>query len=211
MKKILLATLAVIAITSISQAQFKIGIKAGGNLAEQRVTSSANGSYYSNNHIKSYHAGVIADMKIAENVYLQPQILYTRKGSTLLSTTDATSSRVRLNYIDVPVNLLYKLPLSFGKIFAGTGATFSYGFSGKQQINGQQQKIYHDVKTWKHEDLALNFTAGLELNNGLFASINSQKGLLDVYKTSNTSVKNKSLSVSVGYLTSLDTFKKHKK
>ena len=52
---------------------------------------------------------------------------------------------------------------------------------------------------WRREDVSLSFTAGLEFDNCLFASVNSQHGLLDVYKASNAEVKNRSVSVSVGY------------
>jgi hypothetical protein len=207
MKKILLSTFAVMALSFLSQAQFKLGIKAGGNISRQRVNVSHGNSIFSNDSYKSYHAGFISEFRIADRLYIQPQLLYSRKGATLLSSTGAGDTKVRINYIDFPVNVLYKLPVSFGKIYGGAGAIVSYGFGGRQEQDGYKKRVFAG-NTWKHEDLSLSFTAGVEFNNGLFASINSQKGLLDIYKADGISVKNKSLSVSVGYMIDWNLFKR---
>lgn len=207
MKKILLSALTVIAFSLLAQAQVKLGVKAGGNISKQRINSSHGSSLFTNDKYKSFHAGFISEFTLSERLYLQPQLLYSRKGATLLISTGAADTKVRINYIDLPVNLVYKLPVSFGKIFAGAGAAFSYGFEGKQEQNGQKTGLYSG-NTWKHEDLSLSFTAGAEFDNGLFVSINSQKGFLDVYKADGVSVKNRSVSVSLGYMIDWNIFKK---
>ena len=198
MKKILLSAFAVIAVATLTQAQFKVGVVAGGNLSKLRINGES--SLFTNDNFKGYHAGLIAEVKLSENIYVQPQLTYTRKGATLLSSTDAATSKLRMNYVGLGANIIYKLPVGFGKIFGGAGASYSYGFNGTQEQNGQKKELYSDIKTWKRSDVSLNFTAGLELNNGLFVSANSQKGLLDVYKASNGSVKHRAYSVSIGYL-----------
>jgi hypothetical protein len=113
-----------------------------------------------------------------------------------------------MNYIDVPVNVLYKVPVSFGKIFAGGGAAFSYGFAGKQEVEGHKTALFGSQRNWKREDISLSFTAGVEFHNGLFISANSQKGLLDVYRGDGVSVKNRSMSLSIGYLIDWKQLKK---
>jgi hypothetical protein len=199
MKKIF-AVVTVTVFSLASMAQFKAGIKVGGNLSKQRVNVSGNGDLFSNDEARSWHAGLISEVKITENLYLQPQLLYVRKGATLQHAMGAGDTKVRLNYVEVPVNLLYKISLPFGKIFAGGGASFGYAFSGKEEQNGVKRKLYRDIKDWKREELSLNYTVGIEFNNGLFASFNSQKGLTDIYKIDGTSVKNRAMSVSVGCL-----------
>ena len=198
MKKLILSAIAVISFTIASQAQLKVGIKAGAGLTNQRINVTE-GSIYSSDHVKGYHAGVISDLQLGRNFYLQPQVLFSQKGVTLLNTNghDAT---IKMSYVEVPVNLLYKFNLPCGKIFLGAGAAFSYAVAGKQTIDGQKTDLYSGDKNWKREDISLNFTAGFEFNNGLFASINSQKGLLNTSQVSGVSAKNESLSVSVGYL-----------
>jgi hypothetical protein len=200
MKKIILSVFAVIALSFFSQAQFRIGVKGGLSESSQRINVSSGNVLFSNDDFKSFHAGLISEFQITENVYLQPQILYTRRGGTLQHSTGGTDTKVRTNYIDVPVNVVYKIPLSFGKVFGGAGAAFSYGFGGRLKEGAGKTSMYGSNKPWKHEDVSLSFTAGFEFNNGLFVSANSQRGLMDVYKTEGVSVKNRSVSVSVGYM-----------
>jgi hypothetical protein len=204
MKKLLFSLVAIVALSLFSQAQFKLGVKGGISQSSQHTSGN---SLFSSDHYRSYQAGLIGDINIAGNLYLQPQVLYSRKGSTLSNSTVAADTKVRMNYIDVPVNLVYKQPLPFGKVFLGAGPSFSYAFGGKMEQGGHSQGLYSG-KNWKREDLSLSFTAGLEFDNGFFVSVNSQKGLMDVYKTDGVSVKNRSKSVSVGYLIDWNRFKR---
>jgi hypothetical protein len=199
MKKIFLLSFAVLFFSFLSQAQFKLGVKAGINDNNQRLNVSE-GSVYSGDRLKGFHAGLVGDIDLGRNFYLQPQLLFTRKGAEHLSSTGASATKVRLNYVEMPVNLVCKFGLPFGKIVVGTGATYSYAIGGKAIQQGTATKLFSEGSAWNRQDLSLNFTAGLEFNNGLFISANSQKGLLDIYKAGNTSVKNKSMSLSVGYL-----------
>ena len=113
-----------------------------------------------------------------------------------------------MSYVELPVNILYKFDLPFGKVFGGAGAAFSYAVGGREQQGDVTRKIYGGaVKDWKREDVSLTFTAGLEFNNGFFASVNSQKGLMNIHQADGVSVKNKSVSVSVGYLLDRKKFK----
>jgi hypothetical protein len=200
MKKMILATIALVSLTTISNAQFRVGVKAGGNISKQRVNVSSGNSVFSNDNYKSYHAGLITEVKLANRFYVQPQLLYTRKGSTLLSSTGAADAKLRIHYLEMPVNLVYKVPVSFGYLFGGAGAAFSYGISGKQTQASHSSSIFDRNQSWRREDVSLSFTAGVEMDNGLFVSINSQKGLLDVNNAPGISVKNSAVSVSLGYM-----------
>jgi hypothetical protein len=208
MKKIILSVVALVSVSLLSQAQFKLGVKAGANQDNQRVNVKE-GSIFGSDNRKGYHAGLVGELDLGGNFYLQPQLLFSRKGSTLLSSTGAQDIKVSMSYVELPVNLLYKIDLPFGKVFGGAGAAFSYAVGGKEQQGDVTKKLYGGgVKNWKREDVSLTFTAGLEFNNGFFASVNSQKGLMDIYKGNEVSVKNKSMSVSVGYLIDLKKFKR---
>jgi len=198
MKKFILSALTVISFTFASQAQFKIGAKAGAGFNNQRINVTE-GSIYSSDRFKGYHAGLIGDLNLGKNFYLQPQLLYAKKGATFLST-DGQDHEIRMSYIETPVNLLYKFNLPFGKAFVGTGATFSYAVAGKQTQGGKSSNLFTAEKDWKREDLSLNFTTGFEFNNGLFTSVNVQRGLLNTSNIEGSSSKSQSLSLSVGYL-----------
>lgn len=203
MKKILLSVCTVIGFSMLSHAQVKIGIQAGSSLNNQRINAST-GSMYAGDRFKGYQAGVVADINLGKNFYLQPQLLFARKGAAHFSSVDRHETQVRFSYIELPVNIMYKADVGLGKVFFGTGATFSYAVGGKEQYGSNTTKLFSGpVKNWKREDISINTTAGLELNNGLFISARWQRGLLDIYKPGDASVKNKSLSLSVGYLLTL--------
>ncbi len=207
MKKIILSVVTILSISLASQAQFKVGIKAGINDNEQRIKVTE-GSIYGGEKFKGYHAGLTGDLNLGGNFYLQPQLLFSRKGAVHLSSTGAKDIKVKMNYLEIPVNLLYKIDLPFGKVFGGTGVTLSYAVGGKQEQDGVTEKLFHHSgNTWRREDVSLNFTAGFEFNNGIFVSANSQKGLLDVYKAG-AGIKNKSMSLSVGYIIDWNKFKR---
>ncbi len=184
-------------------AQVKIGLLAGGNRINQRLHITE-GNFFAGDNNRSFHAGLKADILLGGNFYVQPHLLYSRKGATYLSSIDAKVKRVTLNYVETPVNLVYKIGLPFGKAFFGTGVSFGYAIAGREKQDGQVARLFRENTAWKRTDLGLNFTAGIEFSNGLFASLNSQKGLMDVYRGNGMSVKNISTSFSVGYLIDLN-------
>lgn len=198
MKKILLSAVTMLAFTIVTKAQFSIGIKAGANQSTQYRNDVAGTELFSKNAYKGYHVGLVAETEIVKNIYLQPQIVYTHKGAKL-NNVNGGGAKLNMNYIDVPVNIVGKIETPIGKLFAGAGPVLSYGFGGKMEQNGQSEKMYK-TSNWKRVDLSLNAIAGLELKNGLFGSVSYQRGMKDIYKGDAISAKNRSISVSVGYM-----------
>ena len=188
---------AVVMCSLASHAQINVGIKGGLNFSDQLRKDAGKSALDTKMHAE-LHAGFIADVKIWQNFYLQPQLLYSRKGSTHKSSTVA-DTKVKMNYVELPLNMVYKMDMLFGKVFVGAGPVISYGFGGELVQNGQSKKLYSDIKNFKREDISANVLAGIELNNGLFASVNYQRGFTDIYKTDAVNIKNRSVAVSVGY------------
>jgi len=203
MKKILLSVITVAILSVVSQAQLKVGIIAGENLNEQRINVST-GTMYAGDRSRGYHAGVISELNLGGNFYLQPQLLFSRKRSAYFNSTSTGEIKIRMSYIELPVNVLYKIALPFGKVFAGAGATFGYAVGGSEQKSGVTTKLYSGtVRNWKREDISMNMLAGIEFQNGFFANMNYQKSFLDIYKGADASVKSRSFSLSIGYLIAL--------
>jgi len=197
MKKAIVMVVVILATAISTNCQVRYGVIAGGN--KSKVVINGNSPMFSNDHFKSYHAGVIADVGVAERVYIQPRLLYVRKGATLQSAAENGHYKLRMNYAELCANVVYKLPTTVGKFFAGAGISGSYGFNSSQETSAGKKSLYKASDSWKRFDAGLNFTAGLELKNGMFVSLNSQKGMLDVYKPSDASLKHRSLSLSIGY------------
>ena len=138
MKKIVLLALLNLGMLSAS-AQTNFGILAGFNNSTQRYADRV--PKLEKKFYLLWHAGVAADIPIAGRFYLQPQLLVSAKGGNsevrdldrnVYFTSDLTS-KVRLLYLELPVNVLYKLPLGPGKLIAGAGPYIAYGLGGKGQ------------------------------------------------------------------------------
>ena len=199
MKKVILSAIAVVTFTVLSQAQVKVGIVAGGNLSNLQG-AGVGSKLISTNAFRGYHAGLVADVQVLNHIYLQPKVLFTHTGAKYTDCNNGAATKLVMNSIEVPLNILYKADLPFGKVFAGAGPVISYGFTGKQEQSGQSTKLYSaQMKNWKRIGIGANVLAGFEFNNGLFASAGYQMGLKDMYKT-DANIKNRALSVSVGYL-----------
>ncbi|MFB6456225.1 porin family protein [Chitinophaga sp. Hz27] len=213
MKRVALA-IAIICCSYYAQAQFRIGVKAGIGGAyqskitvhSQEVTESKTDNYLQG-HKVAYYAGVSADWQLSKHFSFQPSLLYSSKGgnagvkwsgrlSNVVFQLD-TKGNDRLNYLELPVNLLYKQKLGAGKAFIGAGlyeAMFLNGhiegaFMSRDQephaipitatdpVTGPfftNPKV--DAKKW---DTGANFTAGYEFPFGLQLALNYSLGLTE--------------------------------
>lgn len=199
MKKIFLSAFSIVTFTVLAQAQVKVGMKAGGSLSTQRRSDANTTNLLSTHSFRGYQAGLVADVKLTDHLYLQPQVLYALKGAKY-KTFYGVNTKLSMQNIEMPLNVLYKKDMSFGKLFAGGGPVVSYGFAGKVEQNGNTQKLYKTInKNWKRTEISANMVAGLEFDNGFFGSINYQRGFQDLYKTNSANVKNNSVSLTIGY------------
>ena len=198
MKKILFAVV-LIACSVVTNAQFRIGAKGGLSLTNQYRKDAKGYTQYDTKSHTEFQAGFIGEARLSENMYLQPQLLYSRKGSTHSSKTGPATS-VKMSYAELPVILMYKKEVPFATVFAGAGPVFGYAFSGELVQNKQTKKMFSDdIKNFKHNELSANVTAGVELSSGLFASLSYQKGFSDIYKADEVTISNNSLALTVGY------------
>jgi len=206
MKKIVLFVLLSLGVSS-TYAQISFGILAGGRAASQRWGSDSFGE--KKKFFPQWHAGIAVDIPLAGKFYLQPQLLASVKGSHTEATgLDSStsfvleaSSKERLMYIELPVNVLFKQPLGRGKLIAGAGPYIAYGLGGKLRGTGryrdgrdfsvtrnvrfENKSRFSNEDMYKNEyfkplDAGLNFIAGYELNNGLCFHVNYSLGLTNI-------------------------------
>jgi len=198
MKKVFLSAVFVSGLALFSQAQLQLGIAAGANVSNQHSHTGNSTKLVSPDAFRGYHAGLIADVKVIGHLYLQPQLLYTQTGAKYKGTE--TSGTFTARNLEMPLNVLFKAKLPFGKLVAGGGPAISYGLSGKMEEEGQTKKLYSgDMKQWRRASFSANALMGIEFNNGIFANVSYQAGLNDI-NSSSANIKTRSASVSVGYL-----------
>ena len=103
MKRIILAAVVLLAASVDMQAQMvKFGIKAGLNYANQTGSDiTINSGNYDKEAITSYHAGLVAEIKLTDGFSVQPELLYSTQGATYKYA--ATEFKNELGYLSIPV------------------------------------------------------------------------------------------------------------
>ena len=212
MKKLLLLATAVVSIT-IANAQTgktSFGLKAGVNF--QNLNGKDLDGDKMNNKIKTgFVAGVNAQIPIATDFYIQPGVEYAMKGA---KTDDGV--RININYIDVPVSLVYKPMLGSGNLILGFGPYVGFGIGGKvEDTDGEESDVKFKKEVtiselssgttyFKPMDAGANIFAGYEMRKLSF-QLFTQLGLTKVlpkiqgFDEGNSSLKNTGFGLAVGY------------
>jgi hypothetical protein len=196
MKKVFFVAVAILAAVA-GNAQVKFGPKVGLNFS----TMSMDG--VDKEMRTGYQVGMVFQGDIAPNVFIQPSILFSSKGSKY----DGGDLKVVANYIDIPVNFGYRINLGGANLNLLAGPYLAYGVGGKITSDFFIKSKDRDIKwgTDKDEDdfrpfdMGLNLGGGVEFNN-FQVSLQYGFGLLNVNADSDFTTKNGVLSLTAAYL-----------
>ena len=94
--------------------------------------------------------GVVVEIPIVSHLYFQPAIMYSSKGrkyfqrndstNTFLTDTISSASNMGVNYMEMPLNLTYKIPLGARASFLlSAGPYVGFFYSGRQKT---ETRIY---------------------------------------------------------------------
>jgi len=146
-----------------------------------------------------FHAGLNAEIPVGEGFYLQPGLLYSQKGAT-----GEQDSRLRVNYLELPVNFVYKPVLGSGSMLLGFGPYVAYGLNGSlRSTTGDEGDIDFDTDV-KRFDAGGNLLVGYEWSRKISLQLNAQLGLANINQETNisgdkTRWRNTGFGLSAGY------------
>lgn len=187
MKKILLAAVLFIATSATINAQFvKFGVKAGVNFASQPGDATLNGVGFDKEGITSFHAGVLAEIKLLEKFAIQPELLYSTQGATYKFADAQEDFKNELAYLSIPV---------MAKIYMTKSLSLEVGPQASFLLSQKDDVRFDDAKTF---DFALNAGLGLKITESLFIQGRYSLGLTEA--SSNADVRNSVVQVSAGFL-----------
>jgi hypothetical protein len=219
---------AMIFATMLLQAQEKVstgsktsfGIRGGVNF--QNINGKdENGDKLENDILTGFNIGINAEIPVGVDFYFQPGLLYTIKGAkskdVILGQT--INGKVKISYIELPLNFLYKPTLGKGHLILGFGPYVALGVSGKVTYEGGGSSITSDIKFQNKvmnsdsDDVAYirpleagaNLLAGYEFANRVSFQLNTQLGLTKInpeYEGApddKTSAKNTGFGFSLGF------------
>ena len=187
MKKIIIA-IAVIAFSTVgAQAQTTFGLKAGMTSANLKITSGGESSTFTSKI--GYYAGAFAELGISENFAVQPELVYAVLGAQ--SKFDSETSKLHLNYVNIPLLAKYK---SNG-FFAVAGPQIGILVSAKDS-DGESGKEFY-----KSTDISGVIGAGYTTMGGFGFDARYQIGFGNIVKDTEGegSVKNNAFYFGVHY------------
>src|SRR5690606_39067089 len=204
MKKLLLFTaVALFAFTTAQSQEFRIGAKAGVNIA-----SLGGDSYYgglgSLGSRTSFHIGGLVEIPLMGKFSLQPELLYSSEGSDWSFGT--FSDGTKLDFIRIPV--LAKFYIIEG-LSAEAGPVFGVLVNAEGTFyNDDDDLVSGDAKDYYRSfDAQFGIGASYRLSMGVFFSLRYNKGLLNVneeyeidgYKYNTGKNQSNVFQISAGY------------
>lgn len=212
MKKLMIPMIALLTMLSAGtlKAQTGFGVKGSFNMVNM-LFKDANDKKLETDMIPGFDAGVFAEVKIADEFYLRPELLYTQKGNNYELPLIETKTTV--SYIELPVNFLYKGALSNGFVMVGFGPYFAYGIGGTAKTGSVSVDVkfandYTDASGlavyYRPFDMGGKVMAGYEMPFGLQVALNASLGMSNNVpkfngKEPETTVKHMGFGLSLGY------------
>jgi len=181
----------------------RFGVKAGANL------STFTGDLDDLDAKFGFNIGVTVDYSITENIYLSSGLEFTNKGAKAeydFRPVDGDKYDVTMtaNYLQLPIHIGYKLPISEGVIINFHGGPYlAYGIGGKTKFeygNKTEKENTFGDDGFKRFDFGLGLGAGVEFGN-INVGLGYDFGLVNIADDDDDdiSVKNGNAYLTVGY------------
>ncbi|MFN2457501.1 MAG: outer membrane beta-barrel protein [Chitinophagaceae bacterium] len=124
------------------------------------------------------------------------------------TTTSNNGDKVKIHYLEVPVNFVYKPMLGTGNLLLGFGPYAAFGIGGN--VNAREIEFTEKFNTssapqFKRFDAGGNLLAGYEFANNLSFQLNTQLGMINIRpendqnRSDKSKWKNTGFGVSLGY------------
>jgi len=181
------------------------------------LSNAYNGTNSGYSGITTFNAGVFVDFKIG-NFSLQPALNYTGKGGSYneilyyfypdlypgpaISNEPGTEKvKEQLYYLQLPVNIVYHIPVVIGNIYFGAGPYVAQGLSGKTTYT-EGSTFGNSADDVKATQFGADAIIGFKLRNGLLINANYDLGLTNDVPAAEGGNKSKShvFGISVGYV-----------
>lgn len=192
---------------AIAQEKSKMSFGILGGVNFQNLNGKlSSGDKLDNDMLLGLHGGVNVQLPIAPEFYFQPGLMFATKGAKDTYTVLGTefTNEIKINYIEMPLNLVYKASLGKGFFMLGFGPYIAYGISGKQVFEGNDITFERGVD-YNALDAGGNIFAGFETAGGLFLQLDTQFGMLNINPEDENSssdqatAKNTGFGLSLGY------------
>lgn len=148
----------------------------------------------------SFNIGVLAEYKIKEDLFVQPQLYFITKGGEINTTA---TLQFKLTQFELPVYLLYR----YNGFSVGAGPSLSYGLKAQGISTGtMDDNLYKDTSKqllpgvkFKRFEIGVSALMGFEFPSGFFLQVNYTKGMNISTKTELSEIRNRVFGISIGH------------
>ena len=209
------------AIGTATMAQLSIGVHATGNLSSANTTIENLPNGFQKTARVLPGAGILLEYSVSNNFSLQSGANYRKNGVTVKfdlpveGTLMKVNMTTDLNYIQVPLNAVFKTKASSVQFFAGAGPYVGFGISGKNKIKGTVSGgtvvLDEEVDAFKKEedggagmekfDFGGQALAGIKFRK-YYATVSYQAGFANLTKSEDSDGKynNRGAQLTLGYI-----------
>jgi hypothetical protein len=207
-------------------AQVSLGLRGGYTVSATQIKNSQgykSNSIGTSSQLTNLHADLIVNVPVYKKIYFQPLVRYITKGAYLRPLPSKqgvfveSANQLKLRYLEVPLNMVIKFPISLGKIVAGGGPYVAYGLAGTYDLdvlyNGSVVSTDSHSVEFNYKDRGIapgaqlrRFDAGanlmlaIEFNNLMVLGANLSRGMVNLDRTSSARITNSYFSLSLGVL-----------
>jgi hypothetical protein len=190
---------------AIAQEKSKMSFGILGGVNFQNLNGKlSSGDKLDNDMLLGFHGGVNVQIPVAPEFYFQPGLMFATKGAknTYTILGSEFTDEIKINYIEMPLNLVYKGAVGNGFFMLGFGPYLAYGISGKQVFEGNSITFERGVD-YNAFDAGANIFAGFEMASGLFLQLDTQFGMLNINPDAENSTNDQSTAKNTGFGLSL--------
>jgi hypothetical protein len=149
-----------------------------------------------------FTGGFSLNFKTGNSWAIQPGLYFVQKGGVETEMNINKKIYTTLNYIELPVNMMYS---KRGRFFFGFGLFGAYGFSGKIEIKDSifvEKKINfgHGTDDLKPFDAGINVVMGYRFPSGVFFSLNIVPSVNNLSNNDPYYFSNGYIGIKAGYL-----------
>ncbi|MCX8159429.1 MAG: PorT family protein [Candidatus Saccharicenans sp.] len=169
--------LCLVAGQTVAQAGIQFGIRGGGNAAKLTGADVQDLEGTIKNKV-GLVAGIFLAINIGKIVTIQPEVLYTMKGSQINDPLGEYTGKLYGDYVEIPLLLKIRIPTPGIQpaIFAGP----SVGFKLKEKLQIDGQDVPLEESLLENNDYGAIFGAGLDFGRHFMIDVRYSLGLKKV-------------------------------
>jgi len=209
------------AVSTPAMGEPSFGIFGGVNFQNINGKDDA-GDKLTNSLVTRFHIGINEQLPIAPEFYFQVGLQFISKGTkgpvnyTDVNGTRSITREILINYLELPLHLVYKPMVGQGNLILGFGPYVGYSIGGKAKFTGSpipademdlefEKEVpsgqSNNLIYYKPLDVGADFFVGYQFLNGINLVLNSQLGLININSNINTKLANKNtgFGLSLGY------------